>query len=163
MRSVIEGMSGVTTGSDINGHVPGESGEKVTDNRVFAIKTHWPNRPGPTGYPVEQGKWPPVLTERNYSLRTLSIFSAAIVPMRSPFDSIISFWNLMVGGSHTKTLSTKHFTSTPRHWFVRLQVFLKVASLCCYIETCINLYVVALLVFRFQHAITMPWTVAGIR
>jgi hypothetical protein len=44
-RSMTQAISGVWAGSDMGGGIPGaaktEKGEKIFDNTVFAIKTHW--------------------------------------------------------------------------------------------------------------------------
>ena len=54
VRSILESASGIFTGSDMDGHVPGANAAKVTDDRVFAIKTHWPARQG-VPYDVQKG------------------------------------------------------------------------------------------------------------
>jgi hypothetical protein len=40
----------------------------------------------------------------------------AIVLVRNPFDSIVSFWNLMAGSSHTASLPTELFTTFADLW-----------------------------------------------
>ena len=40
----------------------------------------------------------------------------AILLVRNPFDSILSFWNLMAGSSHTTSLPTELFTTYADIW-----------------------------------------------
>eukprot|EP01035_Chromulina_nebulosa_P033464 gene33464-44816_t len=95
-------MTGIVTGSDSrpNRLLPaqlleyGYRGEGITDNSVWVVKSHYPER---TGY-----------------IRVLA--QRVIVLVRNPFDSIESYFNMAMTSSHNRTLSSQAFETLRTIW-----------------------------------------------
>jgi hypothetical protein len=97
IRSYIEKITGVITGSDHNTHLKlnrdlfelGMAGEGVIDDTVWVVKTHYPERIGHS--PLRINK--------------------CILLVRSPIDCIWSFFNMMCTQSHTQSIPEEKLPS----------------------------------------------------
>jgi len=102
LRSLIERLTGVYTGSDTDPLRPlnfalveaGMMGEGIVDERVFAVKTHFPERMGRCGFCA--GK--------------------AILLIRNPFDAIVSYFNMILTQSHTQSILDEEFDKFRDIW-----------------------------------------------
>ena len=91
LRKHFENITGISTGSDcpLTGYlnsclqVMGFRGEHITDERVWAVKCHYPSRVTPK-----------------------SVLSAnkIIVSVRNPLDVLVSHFNYLQTQTHSKTL-----------------------------------------------------------
>lgn len=101
-RSLIELITGVITGSDTPPHFTlsqqlaehGLRGEGITDDRVWMVKSHWPERRGVR----------PVVVQ------------AAIVLVRSPFDAIDSYFNLVLTETHGTSITEAEYLRLADQW-----------------------------------------------
>jgi hypothetical protein len=90
IRSYIEKITKICTGSDHNTDLKlnkdlfelGMTGEGIIDDRVWVVKTHYPERLGHS--PLKVNK--------------------CVLLVRSPIDSIWSFFNMMCTQSHNKSI-----------------------------------------------------------
>jgi hypothetical protein len=102
LRAVVERLTGVYTGSDSDPRRPlnqqlvdaGMLGEGFVDGRVFAIKTHFPERLG----------------------RCQVRAPRAILVVRNPFDAIVSYFNMVVTETHTETVEDHEFLRLASMW-----------------------------------------------
>ena len=72
----------------------GLAGEGLVDKRVWAIKTHYPERYGKTKFGAER----------------------AVLLVRSPLDCITSLYNMVCSGSHDLWVADDTYTKFPAHW-----------------------------------------------
>jgi len=90
LRSLLEASTGVLTGSDALPEArlsrqlqqAGLRGEGVCDHRVWLVKSHWPERRGASAFAAH----------------------AAILVVRSPFDCIDSYFNMVLTASHNASV-----------------------------------------------------------
>ena len=102
LRNLMEKLFGITTGSDadpkrtLNVQLVqmGMVGEGVVDDRVWMVKTHFPERLG----------------KFKFSARR------AIVIVRNPFDAIVSYFNMIITQSHTHSLIESEYEKYARIW-----------------------------------------------
>lgn len=107
IRSYIEKITGVITGSD---HIIdlklnkdlfelGMTGEGKLDDTVWIVKSHYPERLGHSPLKVNR----------------------CVLMVRSPIDSLWSFFNMMATQSHNKSISDDQLLKLPEMWdvFVR--------------------------------------------
>lgn len=102
LRQLLELRTGLITGSDsrFNRTLPnsllkcGYQGEGITDNSVWIVKSHYPERLGFMKFP----------------------FSRIILLVRNPFDALLSYFHMGMTNTHHKNLNTKAFQSI-RHIF----------------------------------------------
>jgi len=97
MRTLYEHTTLRVTGSDMQGGLAKHDlvGEMaVTTNKVQFVKTHYPERRGT----------PPFQASR------------AVLLVRNPFDAIDSFFNLMMTGTHTTSISNDIREKTTQVW-----------------------------------------------
>ena len=102
IRSYIEKVSGIYTGSDcdvkrkLNRDLLdyGLLGEGCVDNRVFVIKTHYPERFGATKF----------------------LANKCIVIVRNPLDSITSLWNMVATGTHNCSIAYADYEKFQNEW-----------------------------------------------
>jgi len=93
LRRIVEKLTQTVTGSDARPDRPlvqqltamGMRGEGVMDSRVWCVKTHYPERVG----------------------RARLVVKRAVLIVRNPFDSIASFFQMMLTDSHTKSVSAE--------------------------------------------------------
>ena len=93
MRSILEQITGIYTGSvycDKDLKSKGFVGERITSSNVLFVKTHSPNK----------NFFIPL--KLYYDLRKFKNIMAAILLVRNPLDSIVSYWNYE-RSSHTAT------------------------------------------------------------
>jgi hypothetical protein len=91
LRAYLEKIMGLVTGSDVDIKRKlnstllelGLAGEGLVDNRVWIVKTHYPERYGKTRFGGER----------------------AILLVRSPLDCITSLFNMVCSGSHDLSIS----------------------------------------------------------
>lgn len=72
----------------------GFEGEGLTNHKVQIIKTHWPERGGAVEFPANK----------------------AVLIVRNPIDSIYSFLNLIVAGSHENAMKIEMLEKYPDVW-----------------------------------------------
>ena len=97
LRSLLEKVMGICTGSDNDitlGLVSalmdaGFEGEGIVDKRVMVVKTHYPCSDGFKPYEAQR----------------------SILLIRSPLDSLVSYFNLETAGSHSKTLDKDNYSN----------------------------------------------------
>ncbi len=102
LRSLLEKLYGVTTGSDadpkrtLNQQLVdmGMVGEGVVDERVWIVKTHFPERMGKVKFNAKR----------------------AIVLVRNPFDCIVSYFNMVITQSHTHSLVEEEYQKYGDIW-----------------------------------------------
>ena len=95
LRAYTEKITGIVSGSDcdINKKLNqalmfmGLAGEGLVDKRVFATKTHFPERYGKTKFGAER----------------------CILAVRSPLDCITSLFNMVCSGSHDLSIADDDF------------------------------------------------------
>ena len=93
LRQCLETMTGIVTGSDSRPNRPlsaqllscGYKGEGITDESVWIIKSHYPERLGYIKFPV----------------------SRIILVVRNPFDAILSYFYMAMTNTHSKSLTTE--------------------------------------------------------
>ena len=93
MRSTLEQITGIYTGSvycDKDLKSKGLIGERITSANVLFVKTHCPS----TNFFIPSNLY--------YDLNKFKKIMAAIVLIRNPLDSIVSYWNYQ-RSSHTAT------------------------------------------------------------
>ena len=93
MRSTLEQITGIYTGSvycDKDLKSKGLIGERITSANVLFVKTHFPS----TNFFIPSNLY--------YDLNKFKKIMAAIVLIRNPLDSIVSYWNYQ-RSSHTAT------------------------------------------------------------
>lgn len=101
-RGYLERITGLVTGSDcditkkLNVALMnmGLAGEGLVDKRVWAIKTHYPERYGKTKFGAER----------------------AVLLVRSPLDCITSLYNMVCSGSHDLSVADNTYKKFPDHW-----------------------------------------------
>ena len=97
LRSIMEKVMGICTGSDNDitlGLVgalmdAGFDGEGIVDKRVWVVKTH---------YPANEG-YKPYEADRN------------ILLIRSPLDSLVSYFNLEGARSHSASINKEDYSN----------------------------------------------------
>jgi len=102
LRSLMEKIMGVCTGSDNDitlGLVgalmdAGFDGEGLTDKRVWVVKTHFPANNGFKPYEADR----------------------IILLIRSPLDSLVSYFNLEGAKSHSKSLDKDDYVNFDETW-----------------------------------------------
>ncbi|KAJ1455749.1 P-loop containing nucleoside triphosphate hydrolase protein [Pelagophyceae sp. CCMP2097] len=95
LRSLVEQLSGVVTGSDTAPDRPlskalqacGVRGEGVTDGRVHVVKSHYPERVGCRKFKAHR----------------------AILLVRNPYDVIDSYFNMTLTNSHNTTMADTQY------------------------------------------------------
>jgi len=110
IRSYLEKISGTFTGSDCDVRRPlnadlkskGLEGEGIVDQRVWFVKTHFPERDGFCKFFAQK----------------------AIVVTRSPVDAFASLFNMIGSGTHDTSIPEEVFTEMPELWdeFIRQEV-----------------------------------------
>lgn len=102
MRSTLEKVTGIVTGSDCNIQLKlnlelmerGLAGEGLVDERVWIIKTHYP--------------------ERYMSSRYLA--NRVIMAVRSPLDAITSLFHMIGSGTHDCSIADEDFEKNAQMW-----------------------------------------------
>jgi len=102
VRAYIEKITGLVTGSDcdvtkkLNKELftMGLNGEGIVDNRVWVVKTHYPERYGKSKFYAER----------------------CIICVRSPLDSIVSLFNMVCTGSHNKSVAEEDYEKFKAEW-----------------------------------------------
>jgi hypothetical protein len=97
LRQILELRTGIITGSDSRFNRTlstslmkcGYQGEGITDNSVWIVKSHYPERLGFIKFP----------------------FSRVILLVRNPFDAILSYFHMGMTNTHDKNLTNKSFES----------------------------------------------------
>jgi len=92
VRKIMEAKSGIVTGSDSRPNRTlaisllkyGYCGEGITDQSVWLVKSHFPERMGFIRFPVKR----------------------IILVVRNPFDAIESYFHMGMTNTHDKTLSS---------------------------------------------------------
>lgn len=92
-RKLLEGATGIVTGSDSRPNRPlaaslirfGYVGEGITDQSVWIVKSHFPERMGFIRFPVKR----------------------VILVVRNPFDAIESYFHMGMTNTHDKCLSSE--------------------------------------------------------
>ena len=69
-------------------------GEGLVDKRVWVVKTHYPERYGKSKFYAEK----------------------AILVFRNPMDAIVSLFNMVATGSHTKSIHNLDFINFAKIW-----------------------------------------------
>jgi hypothetical protein len=69
-------------------------GEGITDDSVFVVKTHYPERPGYIRFRAQK----------------------AVLLVRNPFDAIYSYFHMALTNTHTDTLTDDAFASLGELW-----------------------------------------------
>jgi len=114
----------------------GLRGEGITDERVWLVKSHWPERRG---------------------VRPVGV-SAALVLVRSPFDAIDSYFNLVLTGAQRYTC--RHiFTQTHTHTHICLHTHTHTHThicvcvyVCIYDMICISIFIcTSIYVYTHTH------------
>lgn len=93
VRKLLEASTGIVTGSDSRPNRVlsasllrfGYLGEGITDQSVWVVKSHFPERMGFIRFPV----------------------SRVVLLVRNPFDAIESYFHMAMTNTHDKTLSTE--------------------------------------------------------
>lgn len=93
---------GLVTGSDVDIKRKlnstllelGLAGEGLVDERVWVVKTHYPERLQKITYGAER----------------------AILLVRSPLDCLPSFFNMLCSGSHNLSIADDDFTKFSKEW-----------------------------------------------
>lgn len=114
LRSLIEQRCHTITGSDmkVDEHAKtlfmarrlrslGLQGEGISDDRVWMVKTHFPERTGPVFAPVRM--------------------HGAIVLVRNPCDAVDSLWNMRRTKSHTRSVWPLAYTLARDEWQSQLR------------------------------------------
>lgn len=102
LRAYLEKISGLVTGSDCDITkklnqalmVMGLFGEGLVDKRVWAVKTHYPERYGKTKFYAER----------------------CVLLVRSPLDCFTSLFNMVCSGTHDLSMADSDFTKFASHW-----------------------------------------------
>ena len=102
IRSYLERILGIYTGSDHNTDLKltkdlyelGMTGEGELDDKVWVVKSHYPERLGHS--PLKVNK--------------------AILLIRSPLDSLWSFFNMMCTQSHNKSIPEEKLSAMKEYW-----------------------------------------------
>ena len=102
LRSLLEKLYDISTGSDadtkrhLNQQLidAGMVGEGVSDERVWIVKTHYPERLGRVKFNAKR----------------------AIVLVRNPFDAIVSYFNMVITQSHTHSLLEDEYVKYADIW-----------------------------------------------
>lgn len=102
MRGLLEQMTGVYTGCDTRPDRTlsqelqnyGMKGEGIVDERVWFIKTHFPERLGYQNFTIQK----------------------AIVIVRNPWDAIDSYFNMTLTNSHTTSLHESQYQRFAQRW-----------------------------------------------
>ena len=97
VRRIIEQLTGTVTGSDGRPDRPlirqlaelGMKGEGLMDSQVWCVKSHFPERIGRDRLTIQR----------------------SIIIVRNPFDSILSFFHMMMTYSHSKSVSFDAFNA----------------------------------------------------
>lgn len=110
LRSLLEKLTGIVTGSDSDERralirqlkAMGFEGEGVTDGSVLAVKTHFPERLGRSSFAATK----------------------VVVLVRNPFDAIVSYFNMVLTQTHTKSIARSEFVKYRDIWreFVKEEV-----------------------------------------
>lgn len=93
VRKLVESATGLITGSDSRPNRPlaasllrfGYVGEGITDQSVWVVKSHFPERLGFIRFPVER----------------------AVLVVRNPFDAIESYFHMGMTNTHDKCLTSE--------------------------------------------------------
>ncbi len=102
LRAYLERIMGLVTGSDVDIKRKlnstllelGLAGEGLADERVWVVKTHYPERLQKITYGAER----------------------AILLVRSPLDCIPSFFNMLCSGSHNLSIADDDFQKFSKEW-----------------------------------------------
>ena len=102
LRAYLERTMGLVTGSDVDIKRKlnstllelGLAGEGLADERVWIVKTHYPERLQKIKYGAER----------------------AILLVRSPLDCLPSFFNMLCSGSHNLSIADGDFVKFNREW-----------------------------------------------
>ena len=102
LRSLLEASTGVLSGSDARPEASlsrqlqqaGLRGEGVCDHRVWLVKSHWPERRGASAFAAH----------------------AAILIVRSPFDCIDSYFNMVLTSSHNASVPDGEYERLQPGW-----------------------------------------------
>ena len=102
LRSLLEASTGVLSGSDARPEATlsrqlqqaGLRGEGVCDHRVWLVKSHWPERRGASAFAAH----------------------AAILIVRSPFDCIDSYFNMVLTSSHNASVPDGEYARLQPGW-----------------------------------------------
>ena len=102
LRAYLEKIMGVTTGSDcditkkLNKELMlrGLEGEGLVDNRVWVVKSHYPERYGNSEYYCDR----------------------AILLVRNPMDCIVSLFHMVCSGSHNYSIHDDDFKKFVKYW-----------------------------------------------
>jgi len=104
LRSLVERITGVFTGSDSDPRRPlcklliesGLYGEGMVDSKVFAVKTHFPERLGRLPFKADR----------------------AVVIVRNPFDAIVSYFNMVLTETHVDSIEDEEYIKLWDMWDV---------------------------------------------
>ncbi|RQM24351.1 hypothetical protein B5M09_007584 [Aphanomyces astaci] len=107
MRGLLETVTGVYTGCDtrpdrslsLELQKAGMKGEGVVDDRVWFVKSHYPERSGYVPVPVQK----------------------AILVVRNPWDAINSYFNMTLTNSHNKSVHDVTYSRFADRWDAMIQ------------------------------------------